>query len=89
MSTGRNDADMNPQTCKEPYISSDIATARYDCSFKTNKFLAIHISCFLGQMSPEFVCLMATALQWHLHTHVATGKAVQVLLCNSMNTGSE
>jgi hypothetical protein len=40
-------------------------------------------------MSPEFVCLMATALQWHLHTYVATGKAVQALLFNSINAGGE
>jgi hypothetical protein len=40
-------------------------------------------------MSPEFVCLMATALQWHLNTYVATAKALQALVFNSINGGSE
>jgi hypothetical protein len=33
----------------------------------------------------EFICLLATALQKHHHTYVATGKAVQALLFNTIN----
>ena len=89
MSTGRNNADICPQTGKESYISSYIATAIYQCFFKANKSLGVQDSHFLVQLSPKFVCLMATALQWHLHTYVATGKAVQAQLFNSINAGSE
>jgi hypothetical protein len=89
MSTGRNNADIYPQTRTEPYVSSYIATAIYHCFFKANKSLGVLDSRFLAQMSPEFICLMATALQWHLHTYVATGKAVQALLFNSINAGGE
>jgi hypothetical protein len=82
MSSGRNNADIYPQTPKKPYISSYIATAIYHCYFKGKKSLGVQVSRFLAQMAPKFVCLMATALQWHLHTYIATGKAVQVLLFN-------
>jgi len=51
-----------PQTHKEPYVSSDIATAIYHCFFKANKSLGIQDSSFLAQMSPEFICLIATVL---------------------------
>jgi len=82
MSTGKNNADICPQTCKEPYVSSYIATAIYNCFFKANNSLGVQDWRFLAQMSTKFVCLMATTLQWHLHTYVATGKAVQELLFN-------
>jgi hypothetical protein len=54
-----------------------------------NKSLGVQDSRFLVQMSPEFVCLMATALQWHLLTYVAAGKVVQLLIFNLINTGGE
>jgi hypothetical protein len=40
-------------------------------------------------MSPEFVCLMATALQWHLYTYVAADKAVEAMLFNLINADGE
>jgi len=80
MSTGQNNADNYPQTRKEPYVSSYIATAIYHCFFMANKSLGVQDLRFLAQMSPKFICLMATALQWHLHSYVATAKAVQALL---------
>jgi len=89
MSSGRNNADIYPQTRWEPYVSSYIATAIYHCVFEAIKSLGIQNLCFLMQMSPEFVCLKATALQWHLHTYIATGKAVQSLLFNLINAGGE
>jgi hypothetical protein len=89
MSTGRNNADICPQTRKKPYVSSYIASAIYHCFFKVNKSLSTHDLRFQEQMSPKFVSLITTTLQWHFHTHVATGKAEQALLCNSINAGGE
>jgi len=87
MSTGQNNADICPQTHQEPYVSSYIATTIYHCFFEANESLGVQDSHLLAEMSPEFICLMATAPPWHLHTYIATGKAVQELLFNSINTG--
>jgi hypothetical protein len=44
-----------------------------------NNALAVQDMRLLAQMSPEFMCLIATALQGQLHTYDATGMAVEVL----------
>ena len=74
MSTGRNNSDIYSQTGKEPYIGTWIANAIYDCVILANKSTGVQDLRFLPQMSPEFIYLMATALQWHLHICIATGK---------------
>jgi len=89
MSTGRNTAEIYPQTREEPYVSSYIATAIHRCFFEANKSMGVQDSLFLVRMSPEIICLMATALQWHRDTYIATGKVVLALLFSSINIGSE
>jgi len=89
MSTGRNIADIYFHTGKEPYIGSNISTSMYHCFFNTNKSQGLHDSGFLVQMSPEFICLMAPALQWHLPIYIATGKVVQALQFNSVDADGE
>lgn len=84
-STGKSNTDRYPQSRKEPYISSYISTAIYHCFFKANKSLGVQDARFLAKTTPEFICLMATALQWHLNSYFATGNMVQPPLFNSAN----
>ncbi|KAF8534346.1 hypothetical protein BDD12DRAFT_809437 [Trichophaea hybrida] len=78
-------ADRRTKSRKEPYISSYISTAIYHCFFKANKSLGVQDARFLAKTTPEFICLMATALQWHLNSYFATGNIVQPPLFNSAN----
>ncbi|KAF8535312.1 hypothetical protein BDD12DRAFT_893339 [Trichophaea hybrida] len=69
----------------EPFISSYISTAINNCFFKANKLLGVQNARFLAKTIPEFICLMATALQCHPNRYFATGNIVQPLLYNSAN----
>jgi len=54
-----------------------------------NKSLGVQALYFRAQISPKFVCLMATAIQWHLHIYVAAGKAEQALLISLKHSGGK
>jgi len=89
MSTGWKNADNYPLTHKEPYISSNTTTAIYHSFFKVNTSLSIGYLGFVLRMSLKFVWQMATTLQRYLHTYVATGNAVHVVLFRSIDTAGE
>lgn len=79
MSTCCTSADICPQTCKRPYIITNITTAIGHCGLKVTKCLRVQDLCSPVRMSLKFFFVQATTLQWYIHTYYCAANNVQVV----------